>query len=79
MVRTLGWLGRAWINLACVAIALSYVSIAIFDGLGKLWDIIDPFNFYNTIAILIAVAPGVGLLMLADRIERRRSARRLTQ
>jgi hypothetical protein len=43
-----------------------------FDGFWRLWDIIQPTNTINWIVTMLTLAPGVGLLMLAERLEQSR-------
>ena len=64
----LRWFGRIWCAIAVVAVAVSYLFIFLNDGWAALAEIISPWNFWNIIAVIIAFAPGVGAIMLADKL-----------
>jgi len=72
MVRALRVGGQVWIVLVVLLIAASYIAIVYFDGWGRFLEIADPFNLINDIAIIVALAPGVALLLLAEKLERKR-------
>jgi hypothetical protein len=72
--RILNCIGNIWIILACLLIIVGYISIVIFQGWDRLWDILSPFNIINIInwlAVVLILAPGIGLKMLASKIESR--------
>jgi hypothetical protein len=72
--RICKWLGHAWIIIAVIFILLNYASIWYFEGWGVLQEIASPFNIWNYIAVVITLAPGIGLSMLADYLNRRRAS-----
>lgn len=65
------WLGNGWIACATILILLSYIEILYFDGWGKLQEIANPFNLWNFVAIVVALAPGLGLLKVSEYLEQR--------
>lgn len=75
MVRALRIAGKAWLWLSWAAIILGLGTIAWQDGLGAMFEIMDPRNVLNLIAIAITFAPGILLLTWADHIERKRLSR----
>ena len=74
MDKTLRIVGQAWIALIALLIMASYLAIAYFDGWSRLIEIADPFNLINDIAILVALAPGVALLLIGERLQSKRKA-----
>jgi len=61
-----------YMTAALVAIAVGYAGIIWFRGWAAFLDVISPFNFFNFIAAVVTLAPGIGLLLLADKLERER-------
>lgn len=75
MIRALRIFAMAWFTLALVVILAGYASILYFQGLGELLAVMSPFNFWNFLAIVAILLPGLGANRLAERLEaRRRSA-----
>jgi hypothetical protein len=72
MYRWLRIAGNAWITIAVILVFVGYVGIIVFVGWSRFIEIANPFNVINMISIIVVIAPGVGLLMLADRLARRR-------
>lgn len=65
------WLGNIWLAGIVLLILLSYGMIWYSQGWGKLQEIANPFNLWNTAAIIVAVLPGIALLKLSDYFKRR--------
>ena len=74
MAKVVRWAGRIWLALAVALILFGYAGIWWTEGFYALADILSPFNFWNIIAVVIAVAPGLGLIKLAGWLERRNAA-----
>lgn len=70
MGRILRWLGGAWLIGVALFILMSYAAILYYDGLAKLQEIASPFNVVNFVVIVASLLPGIGLLKLAERLER---------
>jgi hypothetical protein len=51
-----------YLTIACVFILVGYISIVYFEGWGKLFEILSPFNVINYIAVILILAPGLVLL-----------------
>ncbi len=79
MVRTMRFIGRVWLTLAGTLIFLSYALILYQEGFWRLTEIISPHNFINYIAVIVTLAPGIGLIMWADKIEQKRAQRARAQ
>jgi chorismate mutase len=71
MSRFLITIGRIWLYVAAFLILLSYVSILVDDGFGELAAILSPFNVWNWLAVVITFLPGIGLLELGKKLDRR--------
>jgi len=72
--RVLDWIGNIWLILACLLIIIGYIAIVIIQGWSKLQDILSPFNIWNFLAVVITLAPGIGLKLLAKRIGKNNSS-----
>jgi hypothetical protein len=75
--KALRIIGQGWIWLSAALIAVSVISHVvlaptIWDGISDVQGWFSPFNFFNWIAVVILLSPGLGLLMLAEKIEKRR-------
>jgi hypothetical protein len=60
-------LALAWIWLAAIVILLSYAWLWYAKGFAALAEVANPFNYWNVIAILVTLLPGILLLGWADR------------
>ena len=66
---------QVWLWAAATLILLGYASIWWFEGFGKLQEVLNPFNVWNVIAVILTLAPGFGLLKLGERIRDRQPTR----
>lgn len=64
-------LGYIWIGIAGLLILIGYYSIFINQGFARLQEILSPFNFWNLIVNLVILAPGIGLVALAKKMEKK--------
>jgi hypothetical protein len=66
-----------WIVAAIAVVLVGYASTWLFSGSENMPN---PFNFWNFIATLLALAPGICLILLGQRIEARhaRSSSKIT-
>lgn len=69
MAKFLSILGNIWLILACLVIVAGLISIVIFQGFGKLWDILSPFNMFNWIAVIIILLPGILLKTISNKMQ----------
>ncbi|MEW6256840.1 MAG: hypothetical protein AB1592_12870 [Pseudomonadota bacterium] len=65
--KALKIVGTTWLAIAILFIAANYGMIWYFQGFGRLTEIASPFNIINTATVLLTLAPGVLLLMWADK------------
>lgn len=52
-------------------VVVGWIGIAYTQGLAALRDHLSPFNIIGWLAVLVTLAPGIGLHLLADRLDRR--------
>jgi hypothetical protein len=62
-------IGYSWLTLAVLLIFASLIMIWKEDGFAKVQEIFNPFNFWNTIVVVIVLAPGVVLLVLSEHLK----------
>jgi len=62
-----------WILLigAGILVLGSYATIIIRDGWSTFFEIASPFNLLNWLAVLVTLAPGMGLIYLGARLQGR--------
>jgi hypothetical protein len=72
MIKAARILGFVWIGLAGAIVLFGYAMIWYMRGFGALQEVLSPFNLINYISVLLTFAPGFGLLVLGDWLERRR-------
>ena len=69
IVRILGW---TWIVASILVIIVGLAMTLFKEGLGALWDTLSSQNVANSIGLVLALAPGLVLLQLAEAIQQRR-------
>lgn len=74
MIIVVRWAGRVILGLAMAMILFGYAVIWWTEGFSRLTDILSPFNVWNVIAVVITLAPGFGLIKLADWLEQRNNS-----
>jgi len=74
IAQVLDWIGNIWLILVCIVIAIEYIGIIIFQEWGRLWEILSPFNVWNFIAVVITLAPGIGIKILANKLRKNKTA-----
>lgn len=77
MAKFLKTLGKAWLITAVLFIFLGYASIWYKHGFGELMEVLSPFNIWNFIAVLVTIAPGIGLIKLGERLDVRKAKKGL--
>ena len=66
------FVGLVWLYGVAMVISFSYAWILFTQGFSKLAEIISPWNIWNVLAVGIALAPGLFLLWLAQKMEVRK-------
>ncbi len=64
-------LGYVWLTLAGFLILIGIAGVWMKEGFSGVQDLLSPFNIANWLVTIITLAPGIGLLMLAEKLERR--------
>lgn len=62
--------GYIWAGLLFATVLVGAISILIFQGIGRLWEVFSPFNIWNWGLIFVLALPAVGMFKLADRLEK---------
>ncbi|MCX6002224.1 MAG: hypothetical protein NTY79_06800 [Chloroflexi bacterium] len=65
LARVLDWIGNIWLILACLFILIGYIAIVVTQGWGRLWDTISLYNFWNFVAVVGTLLPGILLKIVA--------------
>lgn len=62
-------LGYVWLVLAGLLILVGIVGVWMKEGFSGVQDLLSPFNVANYVVTIITLAPGIGLLMLSDKLQ----------
>lgn len=68
------WLGNILLYLAVAIIAVSILFGWYTNGWGWVQDTLSPFNVWNYLATAIALAPGIGFIMLGEKLQAKAKA-----
>lgn len=68
-IATCKALGYVWLFLAGALILVGIAGVWMKEGFSAVQDLLSPFNIVNWIVTLITLAPGIGLLMLAGKLQ----------
>lgn len=72
MATLLRIVGYIWLGIVAASVALGAIGILIGDGgLEKFWEVFSPFNLCNWGLIMLISLPALGLLKLADRVDKK--------
>ena len=71
VAKALLWLGGMYLVIAILAIVLSGLTVLIKDGFRKFWEVNHPFDLWKFTAIAVAIVPGLLLLWLAEKLEKK--------
>lgn len=61
-------LGYIWLVLAVIIILIGIGAVWMKQGFSAVQEILSPFNFANWILTLLTIAPGIGLLMISNKL-----------
>ena len=67
-------LGYIWLVLAGLLILVGIIGVWMKEGFSGIQDLLSPFNIANYIVTIITLAPGIGLLMLSEKLENKANA-----
>lgn len=62
-------LGYIWLILAGLLILVEIFGVWMKDGFSGVQDLLSPFNVANWIVTVVTLAPGIGLLMLSEKLQ----------
>jgi hypothetical protein len=65
------FLGYIWIVLAGLFILAGIIGVWIGEGFSAVRNLLSPFNVINYAVTIITLAPGIGLLMLSDKLQKK--------
>jgi hypothetical protein len=64
-------LGYIWLVLAGLLILAGIAGVLMKEGFSGVQELLSPFNLINYIVMLTTLAPGIALLMLAEKLKSR--------
>lgn len=63
-------LGYIWLVLAGLLILAGIVGVWMKEGFSGVQELLSPFNVVNYIVTIITLAPGIGLLILSEKLKK---------
>lgn len=69
MVKTIRIAGNILLCAGALLILVGSATVLVTKGIGAFMELFNPFNITNFIAMLIVLAPGIVLRILAENIE----------
>ena len=61
-------LGYVWLTIAVIVIFIGIVGVWMKEGFSGVQQLLNPFNIANWLITVITFAPGIGLLILSDKL-----------
>jgi hypothetical protein len=71
-IKALRAFGYVWLALAGLMIIVGIIGVWMKDGFGGVQQLLSPFNVVNWLVTMVTLAPGIGALAWADKLEARR-------
>lgn len=68
-------LGYIWLVSAGILIFLGIAGVWMKEGFSGVQDLLSPFNMVNWVVTVATLAPGIGLLMLSDKLKSKQTIR----
>ncbi len=62
-------LGYIWLMFASLLISVGIVGVWMKEGFSGVQDLMSPYNVTNYIVTVITLSPGIGLLMLSEKLQ----------
>jgi hypothetical protein len=69
-------LGYLWLAVAGVMIVMGIIGVGIKGGFSVVQKLLSPFDLPNLVVTLITLAPGIGLLLIADILRQKIKSKR---
>jgi hypothetical protein len=61
--------GYIWLTLATILILLGIIGVWMKEGFSGVQSLLSPFNIINWILTVLTLAPGLGALALASKLQ----------
>ena len=68
-IKILQGFGYVWLILAGILIFMGIIGVWIKSGFSGVQAILSPFNIINWLVMVITLAPGIGALMWAEKLQ----------
>ncbi len=62
-------LGYIWLGVAGFVILAGVIGVWMKEGFSGVQELLSPFNVINWLVTAFTLAPGIGLLMLAEKLQ----------
>ena len=62
-------IGYIWLILAGILILMRIAGVWMKEGFSGVQDLLSPFNIINWLVTIATLAPGIGLLMLSEKLQ----------
>ncbi len=69
-------LGYIWLVVTSLLILVGIAGVWMKEGFSGVQDLLSPFNVVNYIAMVITLVPGIGLLKLSEKLQRKVQTRK---
>lgn len=73
-IKVLKGFGYVWLFLAGILIFVGVVGVWMKSGFSGVQALLSPFNILNWLLTAVAVAPGIGALMWAEKLQTKLNA-----
>ncbi len=69
-------LGYLWLAVAGIVIVMGITGVGSKEGFPVIQKLLSPFNLPYLFVALLTLAPGIGLLILADKLKQKTKSKR---
>ena len=69
-------IGYIWLVVTGLLILVGIAGVWMKEGFSGVQDLLSPFNVVNYIAMVITLVPGIGLLKLSEKLQRKVQTRK---
>jgi len=69
-------LGYLWLAIAGIVIVMGITGVGSKDGFPVIQKLLSPFNLPNFVVTLLTLVPGIGFLILADKLKQKIKSKR---
>ena len=68
-IKVLKGFGYGWLTLAGVLIFIGIIGVWMKSGFSGVQELLSPFNIANWLVSIITLAPGIGAIMWAEKLQ----------